>query len=360
MTTSLGSTDVLFFIPDIGGFTRFVTNTEVAHSQHIIKDLLEVLVDANQLGMQVSEVEGDAVLFVRTGGPPPFADLLSQTKKMYVDFHSYLKQFEMLRICQCGACVGANRITLKVVVHAGPASTMDVKGQTKFIGKSIIVAHRLLKNSVPLAEYLLVTEETLNQLDGIAAQPPSQEGSSNYDEIGEVPYRYWPLADFLAEVKVKPPEPFGIDRPRLLMETSCTIKASPAAVYQTLIDLPARMQWEDGVKEIAIRDQGPNQIGKVHRCVRGNHDPDLVTSDVKITTATMEFWETDLRKMGTARYLVERAPDDTTRLTFGFYCRDNILVRLLFKLVYVPQMERALKNALPKLAALVEGLRSAN
>jgi hypothetical protein len=30
------------------------------------------------------------------------------------------------------------------------------------------------------------------------------------------------------------------------------------------------------------------------------------------------------------------------------------LVRLLFKLVYVPQMERALKEAFPKLTALVE------
>lgn len=354
MAASSGSANALFFIPDIGGFTRFVTTTEISHSQHIIKELLEVLVDANQLGMLVSEVEGDAVLFVRTGKLPPFADLLSQTKKMYVDFHSYLKQFEMLRICQCGACIGASKISLKVVVHAGPASTMDIKGHSKFIGRSIIVAHRLLKNSVPLAEYLLVTHETLNRMEGIAEQPSSQEGSSNYDEIGEIHFRYWPLADYLSEVSVKPPKPFGIDRRRYLMHMSCTIKASPADVYQTLIDLPARMQWEEGIKDIEIRDQGPNQIGKVHRCVRGSHDPNLVTSDVKITATTMEFWETDTRKMGTARYLVERESDESARLTFEFYCRDSIWVRLLFKLVYVPQMERVLGKALVKLTALVE------
>jgi hypothetical protein len=358
MATSPGSVDALFFIPDIGGFTRFVTNTEISHSQHIIKELLEVLVDANQIGMQLAEVEGDAVLFVRTGELPTFAELQSQTKKMFVDFHSYLRNFEMLRICQCGACIGASRISLKFIAHAGPASTMDVKGHSKFIGKSIIVAHRLLKNSVPLAEYLLVTQETFDRMGGAAVKPPPLEGSNSYDEVGEIRFRYWPLAEYLADVKVTPPKPFGIDRPRYLMHMSCTIKASPAEVYQTLIDLPARLQWEDGIKEIAIGDQGPNQIGKVHRCVRGNHDPDLVTSDVKITPTTMEFWETDVRRTGTARYLVERAATDLTRLTFEFYCRDNILVRLFFKLVYVPQMERALKNALPKLTALVEGARN--
>jgi hypothetical protein len=354
MAASSDSANALFFIPDMGGFTRFVTTTEISHSQHIIKELLEVLVDANQLGMQVAEVEGDAVLFVRTGELPAFADLLSQTKKMYVDFHSYLKQFEMLRICQCGACIGASKISIKVIAHAGPASTMDVKGHSKFIGRSIIVAHRLLKNSVPVTEYLLVTQETLDRLESNAALPPSQEGSSNYDEIGEIRYRYWPLADYQSEVTVKPPKPFGIDRRRYLMHMSCTMKAPAADVYQTLIDLPARMQWEEGIKDIDIRDQGPNQIGKVHRCVRGNHDPDLVTSDVKITATTMEFWETDTRRMGTARYLVERESDESTRLTFEFYCRDNIFVRLVFKLVYVPQMQRILGKALAKLTALVE------
>jgi hypothetical protein len=175
MARSPSSDNVLFFIPDIGGFTRFVTETEVSHSQHIIKELLELLVDANQIGLEVSEFEGDAVLFSRTGAPPSLAELLAQAKKMFVDFHSHLKQLEMLRICQCGACAGVSRISLKFIVHLGPASTMEVKGHSKVIGKSIIVAHRLLKNSVPESEYLLVTQDTLNQLSDGAATVSSFE-----------------------------------------------------------------------------------------------------------------------------------------------------------------------------------------
>ena len=104
MSADLASDNRLFFIPDIGGFTKFVTGTEVKQSQHIVKELLELLVDANQLGLQVAEFEGDAVLFTRAGAPPPLADLLGQARRMYVDFHSHLKTFEAMRICQCGAC----------------------------------------------------------------------------------------------------------------------------------------------------------------------------------------------------------------------------------------------------------------
>ena len=35
----------LLFIPDITGFTEFVTNIELTHSRHIIQELLEILID---------------------------------------------------------------------------------------------------------------------------------------------------------------------------------------------------------------------------------------------------------------------------------------------------------------------------
>ena len=53
----------LLFIPDITGFTEFVNNTEIEHGQHIISELLEKIIDSNELSMEISEVEGDAVLF---------------------------------------------------------------------------------------------------------------------------------------------------------------------------------------------------------------------------------------------------------------------------------------------------------
>lgn len=47
-----------------------MNSTEVSHSQHVISELLELIIDSDELGLTVSEVEGDAVMFYKTGEPP--------------------------------------------------------------------------------------------------------------------------------------------------------------------------------------------------------------------------------------------------------------------------------------------------
>lgn len=358
MATSPSSRNVLFFIPDIGGFTRFVTETEVSHSQHIIEELLELLVDANQLDLVVSEFEGDAVLFFRKGAPPLLADLLAQAKKMFVDFHSHPKQLEMLRVCQCGACARTSRISLKFVMHWGPASTMEIKGHSKFIGKSIIIAHRLLKNSVSDFEYLLITQDTLNQLgDATTTLSSFESGSDRYDEIGEVAYRHHSMTAYMAEVKARPPSPFRLEHPYQVMTLSRQIDAPPTEVYQQLIDLPARMRWIDGIKSVEFRDESPNHLGKHHRYVRSGNDPEVVTSEVRISPSAMELWETDVRKMSALRYLMEPALLDATRLTLEFYVPNNILLRMVFKLLLRKKLEPFFRTSLDNLANFIEGSR---
>ena len=59
----------LLFIPDISGFSRFVNAVELEHSRFIIQQLLEVLLRANDSGLQISEIEGDAILFYQFGEP---------------------------------------------------------------------------------------------------------------------------------------------------------------------------------------------------------------------------------------------------------------------------------------------------
>lgn len=61
--TDAGSQQALIFIPDISGFTQFVSDTEINHAHHITEELLEILIDANRIGLLVSEIEGDAILF---------------------------------------------------------------------------------------------------------------------------------------------------------------------------------------------------------------------------------------------------------------------------------------------------------
>lgn len=149
----------LIFIPDISGFTQFINSVELKHSQHIIGELLETLLDANQMGLQVSEVEGDAILFYKLGTSPNLEVTYKQVEKMFLSFHKHLERYEAQRTCHCKACVSAIDLSLKVITHYGEFTEYKIKDFLKLIGKDIIVAHQLLKNDINKHEYWLITDD---------------------------------------------------------------------------------------------------------------------------------------------------------------------------------------------------------
>ena len=51
----------MLLIPDISGFTEFVSEVEISHSEHIIAELLELLIESESLGLQLCEIEGASV-----------------------------------------------------------------------------------------------------------------------------------------------------------------------------------------------------------------------------------------------------------------------------------------------------------
>jgi len=73
----------LLFIPDISGFTKFVNETDIEHSRLIIQELLETLINTNSSGLEVSEIEGDAILFYKFGDAPAVSDLYRQVEAMF-------------------------------------------------------------------------------------------------------------------------------------------------------------------------------------------------------------------------------------------------------------------------------------
>ena len=147
----------LLFIPDISGFTKFITQTEIEHSRLIIQELLEVLINSNEIGLNISEIEGDAILFYRFGEPPPLDEVYGQVEKMFCEFHRRLIAYDHRRYCLCRACNTANDLTLKIISHYGEFTNYSVKNFHKLIGKDIIIAHQLLKNDINTHEYWLDT-----------------------------------------------------------------------------------------------------------------------------------------------------------------------------------------------------------
>lgn len=168
----------LLFIPDISGFTELVHSTDVLTGQQITYELLSAVLRENKLQLQISEVEGDAILFYRFGPAPKLDFLLCQYEKMKLAFDEQLKQIE-------------NRLSrplplsLKVIAHYGEMTEFSIGGFRKLYGEAVVEAHRLLKNSVPSNTYLLVTDSLKEQAAGFQASRFVQEGVQA-NEICEV------------------------------------------------------------------------------------------------------------------------------------------------------------------------------
>lgn len=354
------STDnkALLFIPDISGFTKFITETEISHSQHIIQELLELLVDADIIGLNVSEFEGDAIFFYRYGASPQVDELAEQARKMFVNFHTHLKKYETHRLCQCGACKTAHNLTLKVIAHYGEASGYKVKEHEKLIGKDVITVHRLLKNSVPHNEYILLTENILSEVNNNINtngwfNPVT--GEDSYDEIGKVSYRYSALSDLLSEVKIEKPEELNVDKPLKVYEDERIINKPMEEVYNICIDFSQRTNWVAGVKEIKLFDKGLNQAGTRHLCImeKGPNN-DLITANLKVSDDEIEFWEVNVKKIAGCRYMFKRMDDNQCKVKVEFYIKDNFMLKMMFKMMMAKKLKAAFETTFNNLKKYCE------
>ena len=196
----------LLFIPDLSGFTTFVNELEIAPSRFISERLLEVLSDANQLGLEISEVEGDAILFYRFGSSPDLQELYAQVQRMFCDFHRSLRNADPGSKCSCTPCSTAvEALSLKVVTHYGEFTSYNVKAFSKLVGKDVIVAHQLLKNDVPSREYWLVTSSVVpDQAPLPLTDWMKWDRSVKRTENGEISFHYAPLLQLREAIKTEP------------------------------------------------------------------------------------------------------------------------------------------------------------
>ncbi len=180
----------LILIPDISGFTEYMSVADLSHSQNRIASLLEAILESNILGLNVSEIEGDAILFYKHNDTSTADRIIEQCKLMFTRFHNKLKEFEVSN-CSCGSCQILHKLSLKFIIHHGLLGSVMVKNFCKLYGKDLIIAHRLLKNNIPEREYLLFTQsfamqyklsENVNQINWSELKSES-ENTSNLGRI---------------------------------------------------------------------------------------------------------------------------------------------------------------------------------
>ena len=189
------SKSTLICIPDISGFTRFMSDTNIELSAKVIPALLNEIIYANEIGLKVSEIEGDAVLFFRRGELPPFEELIRQCKLFFSQFYEKLDALSKTYSEEKGID-NVPKLGLKIVLHFGnDVESVQIGNRIKLIGEDVIVAHRLLKNDIKEDEYLLISEKLLSQYKNDVINRNFGWGElldeeEKYKHIGDINYSY--------------------------------------------------------------------------------------------------------------------------------------------------------------------------
>ncbi len=160
----------LLLIADIAGYTRFMKahRTSLAHAQDVVGRLLEAMIDAVP-ALSLIEVEGDAAflyrpLAARADGEVA-ASAVEQARAMHRAFHVRQQGMVARNVCSCDGCTQTGNLRVKFVAHVGEVATQRVKALTRLAGLDVIVVHRMLKNSVPVPEYVLLSDRLFANAD---------------------------------------------------------------------------------------------------------------------------------------------------------------------------------------------------
>ncbi len=351
----------LLFIPDISGFTHFIQNTEVEHSQHVISELLEVLINANTQDLKLAEVEGDALFFYKENEVPSQEKLLAQIETMFTAFYSHLKLLEKNRICPCNACATAPNLQLKIVVHTGELQFITVQEKRKPFGQFVIEAHRLLKNSIKSNNYALLSNE-VSKIIGLSKDYKSKlynfdNGQDTYD-ANEIAYLFSKIDK--NNLKLNPfaiPEVVDFKSPAsIVLKKDFKISANQLLEYVT--NYGYRHYWVKGVDKFEYNPDEVTRLGTEHVCViDGKHlNFTTVTKSAKLGEIIYGERTTDVPVDALYQFfIIKPFSENSCTLTVEIYPKaKSIVQKILLVLVMKRAFKKSMKTSLDNLEIFVD------
>lgn len=186
----------LLCIPDISGFTEFMSEIDFDLSSKVVPSLLNKIIYSNEIGLKISEIEGDAVLFYRSGKLPTLRALIDQCKHFYKEFYDQMNLLRKNNNGHPGAIRIPEILGLKIILHFGnEIGLVPIGKNIKLMGEDVIVAHRLLKNKIEIDEYLLISNELLSRLSdkdqkALFDWSELRSGSEDVNHLGNINYKY--------------------------------------------------------------------------------------------------------------------------------------------------------------------------
>ena len=358
----------LLFIPDISGYTQFVQTTEVEHSQHVIAELLEILIKANTQRLRLAEVEGDALFFYKEGEVPSQEKLLAQIETMFTAFYSHLKLLEKNRVCPCNACAKAPDLQLKIIAHSGELQFITVQEKRKPFGQVVIEAHRLLKNSIPSDNYALISEK-LSDVIEISDEYRSQlfnfSTNENVYDGNKIKYIYSEIEkDKLKLTSYETPYEVQFNgKPGVVISKDYNISAEGLLEYIT--NYSYRHHWAKGVDEFEYNPDEVTRLGTEHVCVIDGKRLNFTTVTKAVESGQLVYGEatTDVPIIDSIYqfYIIIPISGNSCQLIMELYPNaKSVLKKIILSLFMKRAFRKSIKESLDNLEVYINKMNIDN
>lgn len=175
---------------DISGYTKFIKlhKFSLIHAEQIINELLESIINSSDHPLVLNKLQGDAALFyaVSDDGPAVAQDILRQVTRFFDAFQQREKELvSECSLCACDACAKVDQLRLKAILHHGEVAIKQIQQFEELAGETVILAHRLLKNSIKQDEYILLSDAFYRLSGGLEGQK-AERRSENCEGLGKV------------------------------------------------------------------------------------------------------------------------------------------------------------------------------
>lgn len=189
----MGIQRAVLLIADIGGCTNYMhwNRKHLAHAQWTVAQLLESVIDAAK-GMKLAKLEGDAAFFWAPGGNTSVL-VCDRPPQMRQRFRTRREQIKKDHPCDCKSCEQRDNLSIKFVAHEGEVAEQKLKRNVELAGVDVILVHRMLKNEVPVSEYLFMTDVVAQCLDE-SVRKLATPLTHDFEGIGETSTHYIDLA----------------------------------------------------------------------------------------------------------------------------------------------------------------------
>ncbi len=168
-------------LADVSGYTHFTRMhfTSLLHAEEIISELLEAVIAAAEFPLQVSQLEGDAVLLfaeVAEGREAEAAlDVARQIKRLFTAFNTRERALIACDAgCVCDACNQIGQLKLKAVLHFGQFSLKRIRGVEALTGADLRLLRAVIKAPVQSPEFVLLTPRFYALSGDLDNRPPDR------------------------------------------------------------------------------------------------------------------------------------------------------------------------------------------